>query len=167
MRKRILSSALHSRMLRGLALGCFCLSIFLFSSPASVLAAETGEPEEMETIEEMEDIGDGIVAGAVTGLAGDIVDGDSGEAGQTFTEGEMEDEVVQGGCSCAEALISFLSDVETQSEEITIYENLSEFEASSVLVDRYQYELLKRLEFLQYGLVIMIGLIFVLIFKKK
>lgn len=167
MRNLFNSSSLCSRILRGLALGCFCLSIFLFSSPVAVIAAETGEPEEMETIEEMEEIGDGIVAGTVAGLAGDIVDSDSGEAGQTTPESEVEDETVQVGCTCAETLISFLSEESAQSEEITIYENLAEFEASSVLVDRYQYELLKRLEFLQYSQVIMIGLIFVLIFKKK
>jgi hypothetical protein len=52
-------------------------------------------------------------------------------------------------------------------DEIIVYENLADFEASSVLLDRYQYELLERLEFLQYSQVILISLIFVLIFKKK
>lgn len=165
MRMSLLSSNLRGRLSRGFALGCFCLSVFLFSSPASVLAAETGEPEEI--LEEMEENENGIDDDASAGVAGDSVNSDSGEAGPDSSQGEVSDEVVQGGCSCSETLISFLSDIEAQSEEITIYDNLAEFEASSVFVDRYQYELLKRLEFLQYGLVIMIGLIFVLIFKKK
>lgn len=45
--------------------------------------------------------------------------------------------------------------------------SLDEFLQEPLAVDRYQYEILKRLEFIQYALAILISLIFVLIFKRK
>lgn len=163
MRNFIDSSALCSRILRGLALGCCCLTL-LFGSVLTTYAAEPGEDVNLD---EMEDVNHDANERTGTALDDGTSNPDSGEAGQTTPESEVEDETVQNGCACTEAIISFLSEESAQSEEIVVYDDLAEFEASSALVDRYQYELLKRLEFLQYSQVIMIGLIFVLIFKKK
>jgi hypothetical protein len=52
------------------------------------------------------------------------------------------------------------------SEDV-VYTDLEEFEASSAYVDRFQYEILKKFEFIQYAAAIMIALLFLLLFKKK
>ena len=44
---------------------------------------------------------------------------------------------------------------------------LEEFLQEPIAVDRYQYEILKKLEFMQYAQAIMVTLIFILIFKRK
>lgn len=49
------------------------------------------------------------------------------------------------------------------SEEIAI----DSFLESPVQVDRYQYEIIKRFEFLQYAAAIVIGLLFIAIFRAK
>lgn len=163
MRNFIDSSALCSRILRGLALGCCCLTL-LFGSVLTTYAAEPGEDLNLD---EMEDVNHDANERTGTALDDGTSNPDSGETGQDSPESEVEVSSGQVGCTCAETLISFLSTETASDEEIIIYENLDEFEASTAFVDRYQYELLKRLEFLQYSQVIMIGLIFVLIFKKK
>jgi hypothetical protein len=48
-----------------------------------------------------------------------------------------------------------------------VYTDLEEFESSSAYVDRFQYELIKKFEFIQYAAAIMIALLFLLLFKKK
>ena len=52
------------------------------------------------------------------------------------------------------------------SEDYTILEDLEEFESSTVLVDRYQYAVLERLEFLQYASAIVIALLFLILFMR-
>lgn len=47
------------------------------------------------------------------------------------------------------------------------YGDLEEFLEQPVTVNRYEYEILKKLEFLQYAFVIELALIFLLIFRKK
>ena len=55
----------------------------------------------------------------------------------------------------------------TTETETILYTSLDDFKASAVLVDRYQYEILQKLEFIQYALVILIALLFLTILKKK
>lgn len=52
------------------------------------------------------------------------------------------------------------------SEDYTILEDLEEFESSTVLVDRYQYAVLQKLEFLQYASAIVISLLFLILFMR-
>lgn len=52
------------------------------------------------------------------------------------------------------------------SEDYTILEDLEEFESSTVLVDRYQYAVLEKLEFLQYASAIVISLLFLILFMR-
>ena len=52
------------------------------------------------------------------------------------------------------------------SEDYTILEDLEEFESSTVLVDRYQYAVLEKLEFLQYAHAIVIALLFLILFMR-
>lgn len=52
------------------------------------------------------------------------------------------------------------------SEDYTILEDLEEFESSTVLVDRYQYAVLEKLEFLQYASAIVIALLFLILFMR-
>lgn len=52
------------------------------------------------------------------------------------------------------------------SEDYVILEDLEEFESSTVLVDRYQYAVLERLEFLQYASAIVIALLFLILFMR-
>lgn len=166
MRNENYSSSLRSRLLRGIALGCCCMTLIL-SSVMQAQAAEVVEdvPDMIEP--GMEDENSGADDDTGTPMDDGASDPDIGETGPDNPEDEVENTPSQVGCTCAETLISFFSTEMTLDEEIIVYENLSEFEASTAVVDRYQYELLKRLEFMQYAQAIMIGLIFVLIFKKK
>lgn len=52
------------------------------------------------------------------------------------------------------------------SEDYVILEDLEEFESSTVLVDRYQYAVLERLEFLQYASAVVIALLFLILFMR-
>lgn len=52
------------------------------------------------------------------------------------------------------------------TEDYVILEDLKEFESSTVLVDRYQYAVLERLEFIQYALAIEIALLFLILFMR-
>lgn len=54
-----------------------------------------------------------------------------------------------------------------EQETETVYDNLQEFISQPVPVNRYEYELLSRLEFMQYGIVILIALLFLILFKRK
>ncbi len=55
----------------------------------------------------------------------------------------------------------------TGTDELPLYESYESFLASPVYVTRYEYEVLNKLEFIQYALAIMIALLFLLFFKKK
>ena len=50
--------------------------------------------------------------------------------------------------------------------EYPLYETFEEFQASPVYVTRYEYEILNKLEFIQYALCFLIALIFLLIFTS-
>lgn len=171
MRKLKNCSDSHNRLLRGLALGC-CYTLFglviAFSSGLCAQAAEIPAIEsetvisadmEGESVESVDDT-NSVMDGSAT-----VSGGDAG--GQILPSDEVDDTTTYVGCTCAETLISFLEVEAASEEEIPVYETLEEFLASPANVDRYQYEILKRLEFMQYSQMILIGLIFVLIFKKK
>lgn len=63
--------------------------------------------------------------------------------------------------SSGDYAVHYISDSEIE------YSDFDEFAASPVYVTRYEYELLNRLEFIQYALVIVIALLFLLFFRKK
>ena len=54
----------------------------------------------------------------------------------------------------------------TTTEDVELYTDLEAFEASTIQVDLYQYTILNRLEFMQYGLCIVIALLFLQIFVR-
>lgn len=58
-------------------------------------------------------------------------------------------------------------DVVSVSDPDLMYSDLDEFTASPIYVTRYEYEILKKLELIQYALLIMIALLFLLYFKRK
>lgn len=171
MRIHKVSSASCNRLLRGLALGCCYMVLGLviaYSCGLSAKAAEipTIESEIENTADLEDDTGeyiddtDTIMDGSATVSGGD-------SSGPVPAPDEVDTSQTDVGCTCAETL-AVLLEVDAASEnEVITYTNLEEFEASPATVDRYEYEILKRLEFLQYSQMILIGLIFVLIFKKK
>ncbi len=168
---RKVSSASCNRLLRGLALGCCYMVlglVFAFSSGFRSEAAETSAVEsQIENTADTEDETDESVNDSYTSMVGtDTVSGGD-NTGPDSSEGEVDVSQDNLGCTCTEALISYLEVEAASEEEVTLYTSLEEFEASPAIVDRYQYEILKRFEFLQYSQMILIGLIFVLIFKKK
>ena len=52
------------------------------------------------------------------------------------------------------------------SGEYVVLEDLEEFESSTILVDRYQYAILKDLEFMKYSNCIVIALLFLILFMR-
>lgn len=155
------------RLSRGfIALGACSIALMLNAPSIKANATEADPVEQIE--EEME----GLDNGSIDDDAGTTVDGDSdstadGEAGQTDEEAWVPGESVQTGCSCGETLIEYFEAQMMDSQELMQYDSLEEFEATPAQVTRYEYEILKRLEFMQYTQLILIGLIFILIFKKK
>ena len=126
------------------------------------------EPQEME--EEVID-GNNDDAGAI--VDGNTDAGTDSEAGPDNTEDEMENTSIPVGCTCGQEIIAYMESkaimqAETDAlNEPVIYETPEELEATPALLNRYEYEVIKRLEFLQYTALILIGLLFILIFKKK
>lgn len=155
------------RFSRGfIALGACGIALILNMPSIKAYATEVDPIEQIE--KEME----GLENGSTNDDTGAAVDGDSaglddGEAGQTDEKGTIPSESVTPGCTCGETLISYFETQMTDTQELTVYENLTEFEDTPAQVTRYEYEILKRLEFMQYTQLILIGLIFILIFKKK
>jgi hypothetical protein len=142
--------------------------VFALSSGFSAEAAGTSTIEsQIENTADTEDNADELIddSGTVVVDTGTVSGGDN--LGPDSAESEVDASQDILGCTCAETLISFLEVEAASEEEIPVYESLDEFLASPANIDRYQYEILKRLEFMQYSQMILIGLIFVLIFKKK
>lgn len=74
--------------------------------------------------------------------------------------------VVDGGTGNV-VLVPYAVSEESSSDLFPGYDTYEAFMESPVYVTRYEYELLNRLEFIQYALAIVIALLFLLIFKKK
>lgn len=125
---------------------------------AAALPSTSGEDVIEEEVNESVDDTDTALDGSGTVSGGD-------SSGQILPEDEVDTEMSNELSEAFNAFISLLT--EESDEEIVVYESLEEFEATPASVTRYEYEVLKRLEFLQYSQAILIGLIFVLIFKKK
>ena len=155
------------RYSRGLiALGACSIALVLNAPSIKANATEVDPVEQIE--EEMEGNEDGVIDDDTdTPVDGDTDNLSDSETGQTDEEARIPGESVQTGCTCGETLIEYFETQMTDSQELTQYENLEEFEAAPAQVNRYEYEVLKGLEFMQYTQLILIGLIFILIFKKK
>ena len=74
--------------------------------------------------------------------------------------------VVDGGTGNV-MLVPYTVLSESSDDLYPVYDTYEEFMASPMYVTRYEYELLGRMEFIQYALAIVIALLFLLIFKKK
>ena len=74
--------------------------------------------------------------------------------------------VVDGGTGNV-VLVPYTVSEESGTDLFPVYDTYEAFMESPVYVTRYEYELLNRLEFIQYALAIVIALLFLLIFKKK
>lgn len=145
-------------------------SLWLCYMPVGATEAEpiVNEPQETEEV-----IVDSNNDDTGTSMDGAPDDGSDSETGPDASEGEMEDSTVPIGCTCGTEIIAYLeskalmqAELEA-AEEPVIYQTPEELEATPALLSRYEYEVVKRLEFLQYAALILIGLIFILIFKKK
>lgn len=137
------------------------------------VGATENDPMVIEPQETEEEILDSNIddTGAIVDGAPDD-DADS-EAGPDTPESEMEVPIVQVGCTCGEEIVAYLESKELMQAELdalnepVMYATPEELEATPALLSRYEYEVLKRLEFMQYTALILIGLLFILIFKKK
>lgn len=133
--------------------------MFLFS-PAVVNAAEiteeliessvSSEAEESETSE----IGtENLEPGSET---------------ESTIESEAGTTVITGGVVLSsEAFNQLIENQAAESSEEIIYDNLDEFLQQPAKVSRFEYEILKKLEYLQYAIAILIALIFLLIFRVE
>lgn len=133
--------------------------MFLFS-PAVVNAAEitevtiesseSSEPEESETGETWTE------------------NSDLGSESESTIESEAGTTVITGGVVLSsEAFNQLIENQASESSEEIIYDNLDEFLQQPAKVSRFEYEILKKLEYLQYAIAILIALIFLLIFRVE
>ncbi len=175
MRKLILGASHEHSTVRGFISGwCYILResflimlpVLLILLPCVSTKAASLSPTEETVIEEAYDE---FTDDTDTSMDGSDTVSDSDISGQDSAPLEV---VVQASDEEIEALNTIISLLSEEDEgvpvdETPVYSSLDEFEALPVTVSRYEYEILKRLEFLQYSQVILIGLIFILIFKKK
>lgn len=159
--------------LRGIvALGVCGIITSLWLCYLPVGATET-EPVINEPQETEEEILDSVDDDTGTIVDGDVVDDSDSESGQSSEEGEMEIPPVTVGCTCGEEIVAYFESQALMQAELdamnepVIYATPEEIEATPALLSRYEYEVVKRLEFVQYCALILIGLLFILIFKKK
>ena len=139
-----------------------CMLLVMPLEAASLPFTSGDDVIEEETNESLDDTNTSV-DGSLT-----VSDGDSG--GQNPSQDEMDGETSNGQIEALNETLALLNAQlaeETAADEVVLYESLDEFVAAPATVSRYEYEILQRLEFLQYSQVILIGLIFVLIFKKK
>lgn len=94
-----------------------------------------------------------------------VVDDESGAFFQMEIQ-EDDTEILQEPEAYTVSSGDYSLSVSSVSSDV-VYDNLEEFESSPVYVDRYEYEILKRLEFIQYAAAIIIALLFLLIFRRK
>lgn len=170
------SSAPHKRFTRGLtALGILSIILCLNTMPVyatSIPPIDFEEPEEQPE-EQTEEVVDEPDDDTDTALDGDSVSDNSSEDGQIDEEVQLEVQPVEIRCTCGETIVAYMQEVAIAEAEAralaepVTYATEEEFLSSPATVTRYEYEILKRLEFMQYGALILIGLIFILIFKKK
>lgn len=93
---------------------------------------------------------------------------DPGIESESTIESEVGTTVVTGGIVLSsEAFNQLIENQAAESSEEFIYENLDEFLQQPAKVSRYEYEILKKLEYLQYAIAILIALIFLLIFRVE
>lgn len=108
---------------------------------------------------------------------------ESDESEKTQTEeSETEESETEESVEAAEVdydqLIQFMSEYgvvpyqadQTESGTDLVYtyaSSFQEFTDSDIVVNRYEYEVLTKLTFIQYALAILIGLFFILIFSKR
>lgn len=133
--------------------------MFLFSpvvvnaaeiTEATIESTESSEAEESETSE----IGtENLEPGSET---------------ESTIESEAGTTVITGGVVLtSEAFNQLIENQATESSEEIIYDNLDEFLQQPAKVSRFEYEILKKLEYLQYAIAILIALIFLLIFRVE
>lgn len=93
---------------------------------------------------------------------------DPGSESESTIESEVGTSVVTGGIVLSsEAFNQLIENQAAESSEEIIYDNLDEFLQQPAKVSRFEYEILKKLEFLQYAIAILIALIFLLIFRVE
>lgn len=93
---------------------------------------------------------------------------DPGIESESTIESEVGTTVVTGGIVLSsEAFNQLIENQAAESSEEIIYDNLDEFLQQPAKVSRYEYEILKKLEYLQYAIAILIALIFLLIFRVE
>lgn len=136
------------------------LMLMLLFSPAVVNAAEiteaTIESTESSVVEESE------TSESVSESL------DPGIESESTIESEVGTTVVTGGIVLSsEAFNQLIENQAAESSEEIIYDNLDDFLQQPAKVSRYEYEILKKLEYLQYAIAILIALIFLLIFRVE
>lgn len=155
-----------------IALGV-CSIITIFWICLMPVRAMEMEPTITEPTETEEEVIDEFTDDTGAVMDDDTVSDSDGEAGPDNEEGEVASQTAGVRCTCGETIISYLEskaimEAELEaSQEPVIYQTPEEFEATPALLTRFEYESVKRLNFMQYGMLIIIGLIFILIFKKK
>ena len=86
-------------------------------------------------------------------------------------ESEIENESLEAESEtleeASEMPVIYSIEVDNANDYFPLYDTYEEFMASPLYVTRYEYEILNKLEFIQYALVLLIALIFLLIFRKK
>lgn len=133
--------------------------MFLFS-PAVVNAAEISEVT-MESTESSE-VEESETSESVTENL------DPGTESESTIESEVGTTVITGGVVLtSEAFNQLIENQALESSEEIIYDNLDEFLQQPAKVSRFEYEILKKLEYLQYAIAILIALIFLLIFRVE
>lgn len=93
---------------------------------------------------------------------------DPGSESESTIKSDVGTTVITGGIVLtSEAFNQLIENQASESSEEIIYDNLDEFLQQPAKVSRYEYEILKKLEYLQYAIAILIALIFLLIFRVE
>lgn len=141
----------------------------------TVSGAELGSEESQEVQETLEVETDGETETESVSDEMEIVEESSGE-------GQVSGNMISG--EDTSELKTMISDLQQSNAELralyeqnavsasepeteVYYDSLEEFTSQPVAVDLYQYTILTRLEFIQYGLVIMVALLFLILFRRK
>lgn len=139
------------------------LLMFMIFIPVNVGAAELSsvESEESSSVEEASDPIDNNGNEESSLEYSDL----TSESESTF-ESEPGTTVITGGVVLTTEAFQQLLEAHEPSEEV-IYDNLDEFLQQPAKVSRFEYEIVKKMEYLQYAIAILIALIFLLIFRVE
>lgn len=142
--------------------------LMVFIMPCRIYAAELNVPE-TETDSE------GELNGTLDNQSNNFESGSDTISDYSETVGF--DDTVSGGDASGsltrDEIIYLLQSVsvddtnEVKEDYFPLYESYEDFMESPLYVTRYENEVLKKLEFMQYAQAIMIALLFLLIFRKK